>query len=98
MATRKDRSKTAQPGRGKYGFTGDDPEAQKLDMFALDGELLRDALAHIVLEGDAVLIGLTSDQGALCIRVMSDAGKEVFYPTSTQSVERLLMRFRDLQG
>lgn len=96
MAQAKDGSKVneGRAYRGKYGLSATS-RAQQLDMFALDGELLRDAIASVVIEGDAVLFGMTRDLSACKIQLLSSDGKEEFYGGTTESFEDALRTIRD---
>lgn len=72
------------------------PLQHALDITDVDAELLRDAISAVLLEGDAFLIGLTSDQGAIATRVLSEAGKEVWYDATTEAFESTLRALRDI--
>lgn len=87
--------KRAAPG-GKYGLSRT-KESHTLNMFEVDGELLRDAVAHAVNEGDALLFAMTRDGSALKVQVLSEGGSEETYVGTTESLEDALRTIRDVQ-
>lgn len=82
---------------GKYGLSRT-RDSHLLDVYQVDGELLRDAIAHVVLEGDAILFGMTRDQTALKVQLLTEGGSEELYVGTTESLEDALRIVRDVQG
>lgn len=81
---------------GRYGSAETNGATRELDLFEVDAELLRDALANCMLCGDAIMLSLTQDQGAAAVRVMSNDQADVWYPSSTEALEGVLQRVRDV--
>lgn len=90
------RAKKRAAAAGKYGLS-QTRGSHSLNMFEVDGELLRDAIARIVIEGDAVLFGMTRDQSAVKLQLLTDGGSEEFYAGTTEALEDALRVVRDAQ-
>lgn len=78
----------------KYGLAASTRE-MGIDMWGVDGEVLRDAVANVVTEGDAILFGMTRDLSACKIQILTNGGSEEFYAGSTGSFEDALRLVRD---
>lgn len=88
------RGRRTAPKSGKWGG-GTELTPHALDLTEIDAELLRDAVVAVCLEGDAIILGLTSDQGAAAVRILSNEGKEAFYAATTEALEFILRALRD---
>lgn len=88
------RAKKRAAAAGKYGLS-QTKGSHALNMFEVDGELLRDAIAHVVIEGDAVLFGMTRDQSAVKLQLLTDGGSEELYAGTTEALEDALRVVRD---
>lgn len=91
-----DRAKAKAAKGGRYGSGHAFASGSGLDLFAVDGELLRDAVANACLAGDCVMFSLTSDQGAACVRVLSNDSTDKWYPADNTQFEGLLRAIRDI--
>lgn len=88
-------SMAAVTERGRWAQVIQAMDKPNLDMFELDGELLRDAIAAVVLEGDAILFGMTTDQGAVSTKILAEDGGARFYSATTEALEITLRAIRD---
>lgn len=87
-------SKQAKRNGSKYGLG----ERQMSNGSAVEfieeisPELMRDAISRILSGGDAVMIGATSDGGALVLTVMEGTERHKEYLTSAQQLTQLLLK------
>jgi hypothetical protein len=57
------------------------------DLAHVDPVLLASMLRSVIQEGDAVLLGLTRDQGALCLQLLSSDCSDKFYDATPEAFE-----------
>lgn len=57
-----------------------------------NGQTLARALARVVGAGDALLLSLTSDRGALCITILEEERRHKFYCSTPRDLEETLAR------
>jgi hypothetical protein len=74
----------------RYTGVGGGGGAAGLSFCQVAGDTLRDTVAAVVSNGDAILFGRTSDGGALSVRVLSDGSVDVWYPTDASELQELL--------
>lgn len=81
--------------KSKYDTFNQDP-AFRVDMAdaleTCNAQTLARALARIVGSGDAVLLSLTADGGALCITLLEEDNRRKLYCTSPRNLEETLER------
>lgn len=61
----------------------------------LDESLVRDCVRNVVLAGDAIMFGRTTDGGATMVRVYSGGDAHTWYGPSTEAFEVVLRAIRD---
>lgn len=61
----------------------------------LDESLVRDCVRNVVLAGDAIMFGKTSDGGATMVRVYSGGDAHTWYGPTTEGFEAILRALRD---
>jgi hypothetical protein len=87
---------TTNGGPNKYARLHGEAGSGGLSIGQIDAPLLRDAIHTVVSHGDAILIGRTSDGGALSVRILSGGATECFYPTDASELLELLEGVRDV--
>lgn len=60
----------------------------------VDAELLRDTVAAINADGDAIMFGRTSDGGALSVSVYSGGRRAVVYFTDVDALQNALVALK----
>lgn len=61
----------------------------------VDESLVRDCIRNVVLAGDAIMFGKTSDGGATMVRVYSGGDAHTWYGPTTEGFEVVLRAIRD---
>lgn len=59
-------------------------------MGQVDAKVVQGCIDAVVRRGDAILFGRTSDGGAFSIRILSDGGTDIWYPTDASELSELL--------
>lgn len=89
-------SRNLQPAHQSKYLTFNQSETFNVDMAdaleTCNGQTLARALSRIVASGDAVMLSLTRDGGALCITVLEDEQRSKLYCSTPRDLEEALTR------
>lgn len=76
-------------GPGRYNL-GSGRNSDSFSLATVDGDLFVSAVGAVLSNGDAVLFSLTSDGGALAIKVYSDGAKQSVYCADAEQLDLVL--------
>lgn len=82
-------NRSSDPGPGRYNF-GVGRNGNTFSLAQVDSDLFVSAIGAVLSNGDAVLFSLTSDGGALAIKIYSDAGKQNVYCADQAELDLVL--------
>jgi len=88
------RSNDSGAGFGRYNL-GASRSVGSWDDWTVQPELLYDAIASVLANGDAVLFGLTSDGGAIRVQLFSGSAKHSVYAADDAELDVILKAIRD---
>jgi hypothetical protein len=87
---------TADLPANRYQQFASATRSQGVSIRQVDSETLQRAVATVVDSGDAILIGRTSDGGALSVRVLSGGATTCWYPTDASELLELFQGLSEL--